>query len=125
MPGTDVADSKGATGRDSRSPSSAQIVISFDVEEHDRIEAAAGLAVDPSLKSQYRERVGPATRWLLEQLARQEAKATFFIVGQIARHDAGLIRAIHEAGHEVASHSWDHRRVHQFTPDTFREDVRT
>jgi polysaccharide deacetylase family protein (PEP-CTERM system associated) len=125
MPGINVADSKEATGRGSRSPSPAQVVISFDVEEHDRIEAAAGLAVDPSLKSQYRERVGPATRWLLEQLARQEAKATFFIVGQIARHDAGLIRAIHEAGHEVASHSWDHRRVHQFTPDTFREDVRT
>jgi len=34
-----------------------------------------------------------------------------------------LIRAIHAAGHEVASHSWDHRRVHSFTPATFRADV--
>jgi polysaccharide deacetylase family protein (PEP-CTERM system associated) len=30
-----------------------------------------------------------------------------------------------DEGHEVASHSWDHRRVHHFKPDTFREDVRT
>src|SRR5207302_7547830 len=26
-------------------------------------------------------------------------------------------------GHEVASHSWDHRRVHQCSPATFRADV--
>jgi polysaccharide deacetylase family protein (PEP-CTERM system associated) len=30
-----------------------------------------------------------------------------------------------DEGHEVASHSWDHRRVHRFTPRSFREDVRT
>src|SRR6185437_13345643 len=29
-----------------------------------------------------------------------------------------------QAGHEVASHSWDHQRVHNFTPATFRADVR-
>jgi len=29
-----------------------------------------------------------------------------------------------DAGHELANHSWDHRRVHRFTPESFREDVR-
>ncbi len=51
-------------------------------------------------------------------------KATFFIVGQIAERDPALVQAIHRAGHEVASHGWDHRRVLEMTPGTFREDLR-
>ena len=35
-----------------------------------------------------------------------------------------LVRAIHRAGHEVASHGWDHRSVLEMTPDSFHEDVR-
>ena len=102
----------------------SQIVLSFDVEEHYRIEAAANLVVDQATKALYAERVGPATRWLLELLDRGGHKATFFIVGQIARDDPGLVRDIHRGGHEVASHGWDHRRVMAMTPDQFREDLR-
>lgn len=101
-----------------------RIVLSFDVEEHDRIEAAAGLAVSPALKAHYRVRLGDSTRWLLEALARAETTATFFVVGQVARHDPGLVREIAAAGHEVASHGWDHRRVLAMTPDEFRADIR-
>jgi polysaccharide deacetylase family protein (PEP-CTERM system associated) len=102
----------------------APVILSFDVEEHFRIEAATGLAIDPKLKEQYAERVEPATRWLLDQLDRFGLKATFFVVGQIARDNPSLVRAIHDAGHEVGSHGWDHRRVLAMTPDEFREDLR-
>ncbi len=101
-----------------------RVILSFDVEEHYRIEAAAGLTISPRLKSHYCARLEPSIRWLLEQLGEQNIKATFFVVGQIAEHSPGLIRAIGRAGHEVASHGWDHRRVHHFTPKSFREDVR-
>ena len=101
-----------------------QIVISFDLEEHFRIEAAAGLELNPTLKSHYRDRLEPSTRWVLEQLEKADVKATFFVVGQIGRDNPALIRAIHRAGHEVASHGWDHQRVVNFTPETFRADVR-
>jgi polysaccharide deacetylase family protein (PEP-CTERM system associated) len=101
----------------------APIVLSFDVEEHDRIEAAAGLTIDPALKRQCAERVGPATRWILDLLDRSGHKATFFIVGQVARDDPGLVRAIHRAGHEVGSHGWDHHRVLAMTPSEFRLDL--
>src|SRR5262249_32672923 len=50
--------------------------------------------------------------------------ATFFVVGEIARSHPGLIRDIAAAGHEIGSHSWDHRRVHRFDPASFRDDLR-
>ena len=34
------------------------VILSFDVEEHYRIEAAAGLDVAPTLKAHHSERVG-------------------------------------------------------------------
>jgi polysaccharide deacetylase family protein (PEP-CTERM system associated) len=102
----------------------AAIILSFDVEEHYRIESAAELTVAPAEQAYYAGRVEPATRWLLEQLGRRDLRATFFIVGQLARSQPGLVRAIHAAGHEVASHGWDHRRLHLLDPDSFRQDLR-
>jgi polysaccharide deacetylase family protein (PEP-CTERM system associated) len=104
--------------------SAAKIILSFDVEEHDRIEAAVGLAVSPALKAHYRERLVPSTHWVLDRLAETDTWATFFIVGQITQHNPELVRRIAREGHEVASHGWDHRRVHTFTPASFSEDVR-
>jgi polysaccharide deacetylase family protein (PEP-CTERM system associated) len=100
------------------------VILSFDVEEHYRIEAATGLEIDAHLKAYYCRRMELSTRWLLEQLAARDIKATFFVVGQIAQHNPGLVRAIHEAGHEVASHGWDHQRIHRCTPAAFAEDIR-
>jgi polysaccharide deacetylase family protein (PEP-CTERM system associated) len=100
------------------------MVLSFDVEEHHRIEAAAGLDVAPALQEDYRLRMARATAWILDQLAAHAIRATFFVVGQIADDDPGLVRRIVAAGHEVASHGWDHRRILAMDPDDFREDLR-
>ncbi len=99
-------------------------VLSFDVEEHHRIEAAAGLAVSRERKFEYLERMETTTRRLLDLLARAEVRATFFVVGEIARTAPALVRSIHAAGHEVGSHGWKHTRVDRFNPATFREDAR-
>lgn len=103
---------------------SPDVILSFDVEEHHRIEAAARLTVADDAKVRYAERMDLCTRWLLDELARHNTKATFFVVGQIAKSHPALIQAMAEAGHEVASHGWDHRRVHHFDRDSFRDDVR-
>jgi polysaccharide deacetylase family protein (PEP-CTERM system associated) len=66
-----------------------------------------------------------STRWLLDCLAERDIRASFYVVGEIARDRPALIKAMHRAGHEVGSHSWDHRRIHVHTPASFREDVRT
>lgn len=51
-------------------------------------------------------------------------QATFFILGWVAEHYPALIRGIAKAGHEIASHGHDHRRVFTFTPEEFRQDLR-
>ena len=115
---------------DQASPSSLAVasemrfILSFDVEEHFRIEAAAKLLVEPELQGHYVDRLEPSTRWLLDRLEEFQQRATFFIVGQIAQQQPKLVRAIHQAGHEVASHSWDHCNVRRLTRSSFREDVR-
>lgn len=102
----------------------AEVVLSFDIEEHFRIEAAAGLTIRPGPRAQYGARVALVTRWLLDLLEILDIHATFFIVGQLARDQSPLIQSIHQSGHEVASHGWAHRRVLEMTPDSFRDDVR-
>lgn len=49
--------------------------------------------------------------------------ATFFTLGWVAERHPALIRRIADAGHEVASHGWDHQRVHTMDARTFREDL--
>jgi polysaccharide deacetylase family protein (PEP-CTERM system associated) len=51
-------------------------------------------------------------------------KGTFFTLGWVAHRYPGLIRRIVAAGHEIASHGWDHDRVFTMTPDAFRADLR-
>ena len=100
------------------------VVLSFDVEEHYRIEAAVGLKSVDHLKAVYVQRMETTTRQLLEQLSGADVKATFYIVGQIAESHPKLVRDISDAGHEVGTHGWDHQRVHRFTPESFRNDIR-
>ncbi len=104
--------------------SDSPIVLSFDVEEHDRIEAAAQISCPPEQKQVYAARMESTTRKILDQLAAAQTTATFYIVGEIATTHPKLVQEIAAAGHEIGSHSWNHQRVHRFTPETFREDLR-
>ncbi|HEY0313126.1 MAG TPA: XrtA system polysaccharide deacetylase [Allosphingosinicella sp.] len=51
-------------------------------------------------------------------------KGTFFTLGWVAERYPALIRRIAAAGHEVASHGWDHDRVFTLAPEAFRADLR-
>lgn len=106
-----------------RSNECPRTILSFDVEEHFRIEAASHLVCSPSVKNVYRQRAVNTTRSLLELLNEAKAPATFFIVGELAKSSPGLIREIHQAGHEIASHGWDHQSVLKLNPASFRSDI--
>lgn len=61
---------------------------------------------------------------VIDLFGRMGAKATFFTLGWVAERNPGLIRRIVDAGHELASHGWDHVRVFTMTPAQFRDDLR-
>jgi polysaccharide deacetylase family protein (PEP-CTERM system associated) len=50
-------------------------------------------------------------------------QATFFTLGWIAERHPALIRRIAAAGHEIASHGWDHKRVFTMSEAEFRADL--
>jgi polysaccharide deacetylase family protein (PEP-CTERM system associated) len=68
-------------------------------------------------------RVVATTNRLLDLLDRRNVFATFFVLGWVADHHPGLVERIRMAGHEIASHGYDHRRVYELTPESFTEDL--
>jgi polysaccharide deacetylase family protein (PEP-CTERM system associated) len=67
------------------------------------------------------ERNGSAVLDLFDEAG---VKATFFTLGWVAERHPGLIRRAAEAGHEIASHGWDHARVFTLGEEAFRADLR-
>ncbi len=68
-------------------------------------------------------RVEANTDRVLALFAESGVKATFFTLGWVAERYPALLRRIAEAGHEIASHGWEHQRVFAMTPAQFRADL--
>lgn len=68
-------------------------------------------------------RVEASTRRILTLLERYDARATFFVLGWIAERLPGLVRDIERAGHEIASHGYDHRLLTDLSEDEFDRDL--
>ncbi len=47
-------------------------------------------------------------------------KATFFVLGVVAESHPEMVRALSEAGHEVASHGYCHEKLYRVDASTFR-----
>jgi polysaccharide deacetylase family protein (PEP-CTERM system associated) len=61
---------------------------------------------------------------ILAFLAERGVQGTFFILGWLAGEEPGVVEAIVRAGHEVASHGWEHELVERLGPAGFRESIR-
>jgi len=96
--------------------------LTVDLEDWYHICGIEELA-NPAEWHTYESRVIKSTGKVLELLTRSGARATFFVLGYIAAQEPGLIREIHEAGHEIASHGYFHRRIFELTPEEFEYDV--
>lgn len=64
------------------------------------------------------------TERLLELLRDARARATFFVLGWNAEKCPGLVREIADAGHEIATHGYEHKLVYAMEPEEFRQDLR-
>lgn len=68
-------------------------------------------------------RVEANTDAVLALFGESGVRATFFTLGWVAHRYPGLIRRIVGAGHEIASHGWDHQRVFTMDAGVFRADL--
>ena len=69
-------------------------------------------------------RVERNTDAVLALFAEAGVSATFFTLGWVAERYPALMRRVADAGHEVASHGYDHARVFTLSPEAFRADLR-
>lgn len=99
------------------------VAFSVDVEDYFQVQAFEG-TVSRDTWDRWESRVARNTDRLLEILERAGARATFFVLGWVAEKHPGVVRAIADAGHEVASHGWAHRLVYSQAADEFDEETR-
>lgn len=97
--------------------------LTIDVEDYFMVSGFADVVKFEDWHK-YESRVERNTIKLLEILDEYKIKATFFILGWVAEKNPALVKDIHNLGHEVACHSFNHRLVYDLTPEEFREDTR-
>ncbi len=97
--------------------------FTVDVEEWFQVLALSPY-VPMSRWASFESRVEAETDRLLELMAASGAHGTFFTLGWVAERHPGLLRRIVDGGHELASHTYDHRRVTEQDPASFRDSLR-
>jgi polysaccharide deacetylase family protein (PEP-CTERM system associated) len=79
--------------------------------------------VDPARRPALPEELERLIPALLELLDRAGARATFFVLGELAARCAPMLRAARRAGHEIACHGHVHLRANDRSPEAFRADL--
>src|SRR6188768_805430 len=96
--------------------------MSVDVEDYFHVAALAS-SIDRARWNDMEYRAEASTRRLLDLFDEHKMKSTFFVLGWVARRSPGLIREIHDRGHEVASHGMSHLLVYNQTPQEFQSET--
>lgn len=73
--------------------------------------------------SRHPNRVPQMASRLLRFLDDHRLKVTFFVVGDVADQNPGVVREIISAGHEVGCHTRGHTVLDSMTPGQFRESM--
>jgi polysaccharide deacetylase family protein (PEP-CTERM system associated) len=96
--------------------------LTVDVEEYFQV-AAFESTIPRERWDSADSRVEFNTGRVLDLFASRGVKGTFFVLGWIAERHPSLVKRIVADGHELASHGYDHTRVHQQTREQFAADV--
>jgi polysaccharide deacetylase family protein (PEP-CTERM system associated) len=100
-----------------------RLVLTVDVEEWFHV--CGHPTYDcPERWDSFPSRVVPSTEKILSLLEAASSRATFFVLGWVARRHPGLVQRIAAAGHEIGCHGDLHRRVEALPAEEFRADLR-
>lgn len=97
--------------------------MTVDVEDYFQVSAFDSY-VDRSTWDNYDGRVEENTDRILAMFDKYNTRATFFTLGWVAEKYPAMVRRIVDAGHELASHGWDHIMVTRLSREEFGQDVR-
>jgi peptidoglycan/xylan/chitin deacetylase (PgdA/CDA1 family) len=64
-----------------------------------------------------------ATPRILDALAEQGVRGTFFILGRHAERWPALVERVAAEGHTIGNHGWYHRKLHFKSPSYVRDDL--
>jgi polysaccharide deacetylase family protein (PEP-CTERM system associated) len=97
--------------------------MTVDVEDYFHVAALAS-AIPRSDWDKMEYRAEASTHRICQIFADAGIKATFFVLGWVARKSPRLVREIQAAGHEIASHGWSHQLVFNQTREEFMRETR-
>jgi polysaccharide deacetylase family protein (PEP-CTERM system associated) len=97
--------------------------LTVDVEDYFQVEAFAS-HISYEHWDSFTPRVERNVKRILDLFAQHDCRATFFVLGWVARKFPKLVQEIAKGGHEIASHGYRHQRLHILTPDEFRRDIK-
>ncbi len=64
-----------------------------------------------------------STNILLNVLEKNNTKATFFVLGEVAEKHPEMIKKIYDEGHEIASHGYSHMQLFKLGKDRFEDEL--
>jgi polysaccharide deacetylase family protein (PEP-CTERM system associated) len=96
--------------------------LSVDVEDWFQVGAFEGV-IDRKDWDRLDCRVERNCAEILDLFAQANVKGTFFTLGWMAQRYPAMMRRIADAGHELASHGWDHERVFRLDAISFAADI--
>ncbi len=96
--------------------------LSCDLEDYFQVQDCEGV-ISRDAWAAMPSRLEASTERVLALLDETGVRGTFFVLGWNAERHPELVRRIAAAGHEIASHGYEHKMIFEQTPDEFREDV--
>lgn len=97
--------------------------MTVDVEDYFQVAAFADKVRRQDWDS-YPCRVERNVDRILGLFSEADVSATFFTLGWIAERYPAVVKRIVDEGHELASHGYEHVKIHTQQPADFRQDVR-
>ena len=97
--------------------------ILWTVDVEDYYMSPESIPVSSWNKDIFEERIKIGCKKLLELFSQYQIRATWFFLGWIAEKNRELVREVHAQGHEIATHSYDHRPVNQLSIREFEESL--
>jgi len=97
--------------------------LTIDIEDYFHV-----AAFEKHIRSEdwdnYSLRVDDNTARILDLLDAFSVKATFFVLGWVAKRRPLLVKEIQRRGHEIACHGYGHKLIYKIGFDEFRKDVK-